>query len=642
MARSGLDFADLELRAVELLGRSPAVAELWRGHFKHVMVDEFQDTNRVQLELVEALRGPATRVFTVGDEYQSIYRFRNADLEVFRAERRAAEEAATTDVIDLRGNFRSRPPILAAANAVGNVLLPGFAQLTAGRPAEAADPQVELLLSLNEGRGAKHRRWADRADALRMPPSESIAATVAQARALAERLRQLVDAGDAKPGDIVVLLRAFTHVDAYDDALRRFGLEPYVVGGRGYWSQQQVEDLLRLLGVIANPLDDEMVFGALACPANEVTPDALWLLRMAAGERRHVWPAIERGFGDANGDFELADARQARADRRRGRGPAAPLLRADRGVARGGGADPAGRTGRAGDERLRLRPRAARPKPGEGPDGECAQADEAGRGVRAERGPRFAQLPPAGRRGDQARRTRGLGAGSGRGLRRRADHDRARRERPRVPGGRGSGAGPRPGCRPPLGRHLDRPPRSRGPAGALRPAPCVPDRRVVRRVGADRARQGGARGRGRGIVPPDLRRHDPRPGAADPERRLQAGRPRATRGEDGRHRDPAPPPSPRRPRLVGWRGDHRAPRPPARLGRHPRPAPGEAQHLDLRARCRAGGGPGGRAGAGRPGGRRRRATGSADPGPRALGGPAGPPLLLGPGRVQALRVPLLR
>ena len=89
---------------------------------------------------------------------------------------------------------------------------------------------------------------------------------MAEARFLAERLRELQDAGVDR-GDMVVLLRAFTHVDAFEDALDRAGLAPYVVGGRGYWSQQQVEDALRLLGVVANPLDDELLFGALASPA---------------------------------------------------------------------------------------------------------------------------------------------------------------------------------------------------------------------------------------------------------------------------------------------------------------------------------------------------------------------------------------
>ncbi len=302
-ARSGLDFSDLELLAVEVLSSSEVVRGLWRGRFRHVMVDEFQDTNRVQLELVEALRGPETRLFTVGDEHQSIYRFRNADLEVFRGRKREAAASETTDVLPLRGNFRSKTPILDAANTLGEVLLDDFEPLVAGDPpGQILDaPDVELLLTMNEGRGANHVKWADHDDVLEMPPSEGIHHTVAQARALAERLRELVEAEEVKPGEIVVLLRAFTHVDAYEEALRRYGLAPYVVGGRGYWSQQQVEDLLRLLGCVANPLDDEMLLGALSCPAAAVSPDALWLLRSAAGSGSHLWPAVEFAFGDGDG-----------------------------------------------------------------------------------------------------------------------------------------------------------------------------------------------------------------------------------------------------------------------------------------------------------------------------------------------------
>ena len=83
---------------------------------------------------------------------------------------------------------------------------------------------------------------------------------------------------------MVVLLRAFTHLDAYEDSLERAGLRPYVVGGRGYWSQQQVADVCALLATIANPLDDQALFGALASPACGVAPDTLWLLRAAAGQ----------------------------------------------------------------------------------------------------------------------------------------------------------------------------------------------------------------------------------------------------------------------------------------------------------------------------------------------------------------------
>ncbi|HEY8001077.1 MAG TPA: UvrD-helicase domain-containing protein [Solirubrobacterales bacterium] len=300
--RSALDFQDLELGALELLRASPALAGAWRERFTHVMVDEFQDTNSVQLELIERLCGPETRLLLVGDENQSIYRFRNAELEVFRGERARARDAADRDLLPLLGNFRSLPAVLAAVNEVGRTLLDGFAELTSGREAKGRPGEVELLLTLDEGRGKEARKWAQEEIDLEPPPGGSAPRIVAEARFLAERLRQLVEAGEAERGEIVVLLRAFTHVDAYEEALRRAGLRPFVVGGRGYWTQQQVEDLVRLLGVVSNPLDDEYLFGALACFANAVSPDALWLLRHAASDdsdrARPVWPLIEWRFGD--------------------------------------------------------------------------------------------------------------------------------------------------------------------------------------------------------------------------------------------------------------------------------------------------------------------------------------------------------
>ena len=113
---------------------------------------------------------------------------------------------------------------------------------------------------------------------------------------------------------MVVLLRAFTHLDAYEDSLARAGLRPYVVGGRGYWSQQQVSDVCALLGAIANPLDDQSLFGALASPACGVSPDTLWLLRAAAGRGMHVWPALERAGRAGRGRGRLG--RAAGADTR--------------------------------------------------------------------------------------------------------------------------------------------------------------------------------------------------------------------------------------------------------------------------------------------------------------------------------------
>ena len=303
--RAGVDFEDLQLLAVRLLERTETGAA-YRSRFGHVLVDEFQDTNRLQLRLIEALRGPRTQVTAVGDELQSIYGFRHADLDVFR-ERRIAIEGGAGEAIPLSGNFRSRPEVIGAVNAIGERLLDGYSPLRVGAPPARPQPPgegpaVELLLT---GRDS----WDE--EGIELDPATDARTPVnqlAEARFLATRLRELADQGVERSA-MVVLLRAFTRLDAYEDSLERAGLRPYVVGGRGYWSQQQVADVCALLATIANPLDDQALLGALASPACAVAPDTLWLLRAAAGERRHLWPALERAVRIGSEDVEIATER---------------------------------------------------------------------------------------------------------------------------------------------------------------------------------------------------------------------------------------------------------------------------------------------------------------------------------------------
>ncbi len=301
--RSGLDFEDLQILAARLLGRGE-IGAAYRSRFSHLMVDEFQDTNRLQLGLIEALRGPRTELMMVGDELQSIYGFRHADLEVFRQQRRAIEARSDAETMALSGNFRSRPELIGAINALGGVLLGDsfhplrVGTLPHGEIAPPDQPPVEVLLTARDGWDGEGLDLEPTIDG-RTPIN-----CLAEARFLAARLAALVEAG-VRRSEIVVLLRAFTHLDAYEDSLQRAGLRPYVLGGRGYWSQQQVADVCALLGAIANPLDDKAVFSALACPACGLSPDTLWLLRAAAGHRRHVWPAAETACG--LGEAELAE-----------------------------------------------------------------------------------------------------------------------------------------------------------------------------------------------------------------------------------------------------------------------------------------------------------------------------------------------
>jgi ATP-dependent helicase/nuclease subunit A len=262
---SGLDFEDLELITRDLLGASPELRERYRARFERIMVDELQDTNRVQLELIEAIaRG---NLFTVGDAQQSIYGFRHAEVELF--ERRGELLAATGARETLRTNFRSRREILEVLNlAFAGELGDRFKPLLAGRsdPPDA-EPRVELQVV---DKGAD---WS----------TEGVASPwrVAEARALATRVGELIDGG-AEPHQVVLLTRATTDMRAYERALEQRGIPTYVIGGRGYWAHPQVVDLVAYLKALSNPREEEALYTVLASPLVGASLDALVVLASSA------------------------------------------------------------------------------------------------------------------------------------------------------------------------------------------------------------------------------------------------------------------------------------------------------------------------------------------------------------------------
>jgi ATP-dependent helicase/nuclease subunit A len=286
-AESALDFEDLELITRDLLASDRAVRDRYRGRFGQIMVDEFQDTNAVQLELIEAIADG--NLFTVGDAQQSIYGFRHADVELF--ERRSERLAEAGRRLTLSTNFRSRPAILAVIDAAfADVLGDRFRPLVAGRSgtsdgggAAGTGPLVELLIA------DKGSEWEE----------IGIAAPwrIAEARALAARVASLVASGVCAPRDVVVLCRATTDLRAYERALEERGVPTYVIGGRGYWAHPQVVDLVCYLRALANPLDEEALYTVLTSPFVGCTLDALVILASAsrAAGRDPWWVLREPG-----------------------------------------------------------------------------------------------------------------------------------------------------------------------------------------------------------------------------------------------------------------------------------------------------------------------------------------------------------
>ncbi|HEX4678080.1 MAG TPA: UvrD-helicase domain-containing protein [Gaiellaceae bacterium] len=293
---SALDFEDLQLLARDLLRDDARVREAEQLRFRALMVDEFQDTNRLQCDIVDLLRsgaGPAD-VFFVGDEFQSIYGFRHADVAVFRDRR---ERAAQN--LPLTFNYRSRPEVLAAVNHLfSEEFGEDYQQLAAS--GDFTDPvfghPVELLVSDKRSYRDAGANWRE-----------------GEAQAIARRVCELVDTGAAAPGEIVLLFAAGTDAERYEAALRGAGLPTYRATGRGYFGQQQVVDLLRYLRLLHNRYDDEALVSVLASPFVGLSNDALVLIRRHAG-KRPLYSGIERSLPDALSD---TDERLVRAFKQR-------------------------------------------------------------------------------------------------------------------------------------------------------------------------------------------------------------------------------------------------------------------------------------------------------------------------------------
>jgi ATP-dependent exoDNAse (exonuclease V) beta subunit len=292
-----LDFTDLELRALGLLRANPAVARRTRERFRRVLVDEFQDTNPVQLELVRLLA--AEDVFLVGDAWQSIYAFRHADVRVFRGVRE--EVRPTGGALGLTGNFRSDPRIIAAINAVfrhPDLFGDDFDAMTARAPRGRVPdgPAVELLVTDGRAWDAADRAGTapDLGDSL---PPEPLWRR-AEARLLAQRIRDLLDEDRSLvPGDVTVLVRAYASMPVFERALADVGLATVASGGRGYWSQQQVADLVGWLRLVANPREELTLWHVLGSPLVGVGSDAMALLaRAAADSGRRPWTTLHDTF----------------------------------------------------------------------------------------------------------------------------------------------------------------------------------------------------------------------------------------------------------------------------------------------------------------------------------------------------------
>ena len=304
-ARSGLDFEDLELVARDLLRDDPGIAEQYARRFAQILVDEFQDTNELQNELLSLLE--RDNLFRVGDENQSIYGFRHADVDVFRGHH--ARAAAEGSAVSIAVNFRSRREILDAVDmAFSHALGEGFEPLRAAPGASERPPRVDPCIELLVVDRSPARWRAELGD------DDPLGATMrgaplwraCEARLLARRIDELTRARRYSYGDVVVLLRATTSMGFYERALEERGIPTHVVGGRGFFGQQQVGDLRHWLAALANPMDELALYSVLASPLAGVSLDALALVSVHANGRNSWW-ALREPPGELSDALAPAD-----------------------------------------------------------------------------------------------------------------------------------------------------------------------------------------------------------------------------------------------------------------------------------------------------------------------------------------------
>lgn len=252
-AQSALDNNDLLRMAYEALRDYPAIRAAYEGRFKMVMIDEFQDTDQMQVDLIRYLTGAGERALcTVGDAQQSIYRFRGAEVEVFRRQERkvgssaapeatAVADAPAGELVKLVRNFRSHDEVLRYVARVfdgdDGGLMQSFLDL------EASDGRKDTLVA-----------DASRRQALFVAGGSMQERTQAKARAIAERFRALADAGQPQ-GGMVLLLGRMTNADVYAQAFRDQGLDCVIAGGSVFAQAAEVQTVRALVCALANPAD---------------------------------------------------------------------------------------------------------------------------------------------------------------------------------------------------------------------------------------------------------------------------------------------------------------------------------------------------------------------------------------------------
>src|SRR5262244_3147966 len=262
-----LDFDDLLLRSARLLRESPPVREKWQRRFQYIHVDEYQDTNRVQYDLLRLLVGTHQNICVVGDEDQSIYRWRGADVSILLS---FSRDFPNAKVIRLERNYRSTQSILDAAGAVVK------------NNSERLGKNLRAEIS-----GGANLRYLEARDAQ------------SEAEFVADELRKLLD--DDSSQTCAVEYRTNFQSRAFEEVFRRRGIRYRLVGGFSFYQRAEVQDTLAYVRLAMHPDDDIAFLRVLNLPPRGIGKTTLEGLRdLARKNGTSFWTAME--------DFVTANA----------------------------------------------------------------------------------------------------------------------------------------------------------------------------------------------------------------------------------------------------------------------------------------------------------------------------------------------
>ncbi|WP_376789486.1 ATP-dependent helicase [Thermoflexus sp.] len=269
-AADALDFDDLLLRAVDLFENHPEALARYQERYRHILVDEFQDTNTVQVFLLRLLASRHRNLFCVGDEDQSIYGWRGAD---FRNVIRFREHFPEARIIILEENYRSTRTILEAAQSV---------------------------IRFNRERYNEKRLVAARGPGSPITVYEAFDEED-EAAFVVRHIQELIETRGVRPQEIAVMYRTNAQSRALEEAFIRAGLPYRLVGGVRFYQRREIKDLLAYLRLVLNPHDDISLIRILNVPPRGIGPATLSKLT-ALAQRQNVslFTAIEQATGSSS------------------------------------------------------------------------------------------------------------------------------------------------------------------------------------------------------------------------------------------------------------------------------------------------------------------------------------------------------